>query len=154
VILLTQKWLDAISWETVVELNQKLCAIAKVPHEILPQRHEQARKLWETVAAQETDLQKVLDTLRQCIEQAPFRFNNLNTFAGAAGKLLEGSARNLPPVEARILCATVSQYVEGKVGKGELRQVLHHFAKLLQAAPEAVSAPSVPAPVRAQPQAT
>ena len=150
----TQKWFEAISWDSVVELNQKLCEAASVPHGVLPQRHEQVRKLWETVAAQEIDLQKALDVLRQCLQQGPFRYNNLNTFAGVASKLVDCFARNLPPVEARILSATVSQYVEGKVGKSELLQVICHFAKQLQALPETVSAPPVPAPVQAQPQTT
>lgn len=153
-------------------LNATLCEAAAVPHEVRAERHEEVRKLWETMAAQETDLPKALDTLRECIRQAPFRYLNLNTFSGVARTLVEGPGRNLAPVEARILSSTVKQYVESKVGKGELLQVLRHFAGRMRATPDAAGAPAAaapgpraeprpapepapaPAPVRTQPQTT
>jgi hypothetical protein len=154
VIAQIQKWLETTPWEYVVEQNQKLCETARVPHELVPERHDQVRKLWETAAAQDTELHEALEVLQQCIEQGPFRYNNPNTFSAVARRLVEGSARALPPVEGQILTSTVCQYVEAKVSKAELRQVISHFAKHLQAAPVESPARPAAAPVRAQPQTT
>lgn len=134
----------------MVEQNQTFCRAANIPHETVPQRHDQVRKLWETAAARDLTLPEALDTLRQSIKAAPFRYSNVPTFAAIAGKLVASVCNQLPPVEASILKTTVCRYVEGKVGKAELRQVANHFARQFKAGSAQASA--VPAPPRVQPQ--
>ncbi len=154
VISKPKNWLDVVPWSRVVEQNQQLCVAGKVAHELTPQRYDYVRKLWETAAAREIALPEALDTMLHCIKEGPFRYNNVNTFSAVARELLNGVVKQLPPVESRILVSTVSGYVESKLAKSELRQVIDHFDRQFRPSPVEATPQPAPAPVQVQPQTT
>jgi hypothetical protein len=68
-----------------------------------------------------------IDVCKQCFEMGPFVFNNGNTFAAAARKIIDNWLQLLPPVEAQIARTTVGHYVVGQITRKELVDVLGHF---------------------------
>jgi hypothetical protein len=148
-----QQWLSAVSWESVIAINKALCQAQKVDHLVNPASYGATKGLWERAAAQQMNLKDVLDICRQCFEQAPFTFNNGNTFSAIGRTLVEESLKALPPVEAQVVRTTISHYIAGLVGRKELLSVLRHFENSLK--PGTVAAPAMAAPSmpQLQPQA-
>ena len=68
-----------------------------------------------------------IDVCRRCYDLGPFVFNNGNTFAAGARKLLEDWLQLLPPVEAQIARTTVGHYVVGQITRKEMVEVLANF---------------------------
>lgn len=142
-----QQWLSAVSWESVIAINKALCQSQKVDHLVNPASYGTTKGLWERAAAQQMNLKDVLDVCRQCHEQAPFTFNNGNTFSAIGRTLVEEWLKALPPVEAQVVRTTISHYIAGLVGRKELLSVLRHFEgslKLGTAAAPALANASMP----------
>ena len=150
---LQQKWLSAVPWETVVQVNQALCRDKQLDPSQNARTCGTARQLWEKAIAETMTLKEVLDVTRQCHELSPFTFNNGNTFSAVAKTLLEGLAGHLNPMEAHIVRTTVGHYVVGLIDQRELLEVLRHFeSKLKLVVPAAPARPEARA-VQAAPQA-
>jgi len=126
------QWLGAVPWETVRALNQALCQAKQLPSKYTPQAWEPARRLWEEALPRKMGLTEVLDVCRRAHEQAPFAFENGNTFAAIARTLVEELLKVMPPLEAQIIRTTVCHYVVGLVGQTELLGVLKHFDAALK----------------------
>ena len=140
-------WLNAVTWESVIAINKALCQAQKVDHLVNPASFGTTQGLWESASAQEMNLKDVLDVCRQCHEQAPFTFNNGNTFSAIGRTLVEEWLKALPPVEAQVLRTTICHYIAGLVGRKELLSVLRHFENSMTTVmmvPSAVAAPLMP----------
>jgi len=72
-------------------------------------------------------LPEAIDICRQCYDLGPFVFNNGNTFAAVARKLIDDWLQLLPPVEAQIARTTVGHYVVGQITRKEMVDVLTCF---------------------------
>ena len=138
-----QQWLSAVSWESVIAINKALCQAQKVDHLVNPASYGLTKGLWERAAAQQMNLKDVLDVCRQCHEQAPFTFNNGNTFSAIGRTLVEEWLKALPPVEAQVVRTTICHYIAGLVGRKELLSVLRHFEGSMK--PGNVAAPAMAA---------
>lgn len=140
-------WLNAVTWESVIAINKALCQAQKVDHLVNPASFGATKGLWERASAQQMNLKDVLDVCRQCHEQAPFTFNNGNTFSAIGRTLVEEWLKALPPVEAQVVRTTICHYIAGLVGRKELLSVLRHFEGSLKPemmAPAAMAAASAP----------
>lgn len=157
-IAIKKQWLEAVPWDSVVQLNHALCRDKQLDPGQSPKNpkaFEAARQLWERTAVKTLTLKAVLDACRQCSELSPFTYNNGNTFAAIAKTLVESLVADLAPVEAHIARTTVGHYVAGLIGRAELAEVLGHFEKKQRetstrtmarpaAAPATAPAPQVP----------
>jgi hypothetical protein len=126
-------WLEAVPWESVVDINKALCQAQQIEQVIKAPALATARQCWEQ-AVKPMSLADVLQVCRQCHDAGPFVFNNGNTFGSVAKTLINDWLKNLPPLEAEIVRATVSHYVVGLVGKRELLDILKHFEPVLKKA--------------------
>ena len=120
-------WFRGLPWETVLSINQSLCEAQQTPHQVLEQTCRAARQAWEQGCASRLTLPEAVDVCRRCYDIAPFVFNNGNTFAAVARKLMEDWLQVLPPVEAQIARTTVGHYVVGQITRKEMVEVLSHF---------------------------
>ncbi len=149
---LQKKWLNAVPWDSLVNINQVLCRDKQLEHGQNPKTYETTRLLWERNVSKTMTLKEILEICRKCHDLAPFTFNNGNTFSTVGKTLVEDLARCLPPVEAQIVRTTVGHYVVGLIQKGELLQIMRHFeAKWKPAAMPAVPQTPLATP-QAQPQ--
>ena len=147
-----QQWLSAVSWESVIAINKALCQAQKVDHLVNPASYGATKGLWERAAAQQMNLKDVLDVCRQCHEQAPFTFNNGNTFSAIGRTLVEEWLKALPPVEAQVVRTTICHYIAGLVGRKELLSVLRHFEGSLKLGTVAAPAMAAASMSQLQPQ--
>src|SRR3954469_17289565 len=115
-----------LSWEEVQAMNELLCKQQSTGFHT-NQSLETARKVWMEAVRKNVSLKDVLELCRRCHEMAPFTFNNGNTFAGVARKLIEDWVKTLPPVEGQIVNNTIGHYVAGMISRKELEKVLNHF---------------------------
>ena len=100
-------------------------------------------------------LPEAIDVCRQCYDFGPFIFNNGNTFAALARKIIEAWLQLLPAVEAQIARTTVGHYVVGQITRKEMVEVLTCFearwkingVEILKAVEEPTPTPA-PAPLR------
>lgn len=120
-------WLRTVPWETVLSLNKDFCEAQKTIHETREGKIQQAQQKWERTASRRLPLLEALDLCKQCCELGPFLFNNGNTFAAAARKIMEDWLATLPAIEAQIARGTAGHYVVGQVTRKELSQVLAQF---------------------------
>ena len=117
-----------VPWETVLSLNESFCQSQQTPSQGRGNALEQARQLWDQSSARRMTLPEAIELCRKCFDMSPFVFNNGNTFAGAARKMMEDWLQSLPPVEGQIAKTTVGHYVVGQIERKELLDVLNHFA--------------------------
>ena len=120
------QWLTSLPWEAVQAMNEALCKQQSTGFQST-RSIETARQLWSNSAGRTLSLQDVLDICRKCREIAPFTFNNGNTFAGVARKLVEDWVKTLPAVEGQIIINTIGHYVAGMISRKELQKVMQHF---------------------------
>jgi hypothetical protein len=140
-----------VSWETVLSLNQSFCEAQQTPHQVRERECPAARQLWEQAAVNRMPMADAVEVCRRCYDLSPFVFNNGNTFAAAARKLIEDWLQLLPPVEAQIARTTIGHYIVGQVTRAELVQVLNHFESRWHLKGEQIIAPApspAPAPLR------
>ena len=147
-----RRWFGAVPWDSVVTLNKALCQAQKMDPLNNAKGFESARSLWEKTVAKNLTLEQAIEICHECHEQAPFTFNNGNTFAAIGRTLVEASLQIMPPVEAQILRTTIAHYIVGLISERELRQVLRHFEPLLSAALAAGHDAVPPPPLPAWPQ--
>jgi hypothetical protein len=150
-----KKWLQAVSWDSVLTVNKALCHAQKLEPLTRVKSLDAARRLWETAMPRSLSLKEMLDVCRECHELSPFTFNNGNTFAALGRTLLEEWTKSLPPVEAQIVQTTVGHYIAGLIGRRELLQVLKHFEKSWKPADVRLEPPALratPAPTLGVPQ--
>jgi hypothetical protein len=115
-----------LSWEEVRTMNEVLCKQQSTGFHA-NQSLESARKVWMEAVRKNGSLKDLLELCRTCHEMAPFTFNNGNTFAAVARKLVEDWVKTLPSVEAQIVHNTIGHYVVGMISRKELEKVLNHF---------------------------
>ena len=120
-------WFRGSSWETILSLNASLCEAQQNPQQLRDQACRAARQAWEQGCASRLSLPDAIDVCRRCYDLGPFVFNNGNTFAAAARKMLEDWLQLLPPVEAQITRTTVGHYVVGQITRKEMVDVLANF---------------------------
>jgi len=137
-----------VPWQSVLSINQALCHAQKTEHKPAPAGYVAAQQTWEAALLKQMTLPEVLEVCKKCHDLSPFVFNNGNTFAAIAKTLIEDGLKNVAPLEAQIIRATVAHYVAGLVGKRELVKILDHFEPILKSALPAKS--SVP-PVSSSP---
>lgn len=123
-----KKWLEPASWASLLNLYQTLCQGQKVDPFYDQAGFEKARRYWETQVGQTMSLAQALEACRKCHQLHPFIFNNGNTFASFAKKLVEDWARTLPPVESQMLLTTVGHFVTDKISRRELTKILDFLA--------------------------
>lgn len=125
-INLEKKWLEAVPWEAVVQMNAELCQKDEQPHGPNGRGYEAARQLWEQARQRPLRLREVLDVCRQLHQLAPFRFFNGNTVAAVTKRIVADELASLPPVQAQMVRSTVSHYVVGAIKFKELEDVCAH----------------------------
>jgi hypothetical protein len=141
-----KQWLASVPWQNVLSINLALCQAQKTEHKPNAGGYVAAQRAWEAALPNQMTLPEVLEICKKCHDLAPFVFNNGNTFAAIAKTLIEDWLRNVAPLEAQIIRATVAHYVAGLVGKRELMKVLDHFEPLLKSPPAPKPAPPVSTP--------
>jgi hypothetical protein len=157
VIKQQKPWLSGVTWDSILKINRSLCEAQKLEPVLNQKSHSATQAWWEKSAQKPMNLLEALDICRKAFENAPFTFNNGNTFANVARSLIEDALRNAPAVEAQILRSTVSHYVAGTIDRKELSSVVTQLASLLiftptAPAPAAASRPApAPAPAAAVP---
>lgn len=157
----TRPWLGAVSWQTVIDTNQKLYDKSsqdeKHPdagsHPMTQKQYERTQELWEHARPKATTLEEALQQCRQCQELAPFTFHNSETFAEVAVVVVEELLSRYSSIEAQILKNTIHHFVTGDVGKKELRKILHHLGAHARESRDPVNAPATVPAVHPQPQA-
>jgi hypothetical protein len=120
-------WLNLVPWESILTLNQELCAAQKIEPATKPAALEQARQSWEEARRRGASLVEALDVCRACHALNALVYHNGNTFAAISRRLLEEPLKSLPPVEAQIIRTTVSHYTVGWIGRRELLSILGHY---------------------------
>jgi len=119
-------WLGSLPWTEVQALNQALCKQQTTAYQ--PGKNfETARNLWDAAVSKPLSLHEVLDLCRKCYDISPFVFNNGNTFAGIARRVVDDWIQTMPAVEAQIIRNTIGHYVAGMISRRELEKVLRHF---------------------------
>lgn len=121
-----KQWLNSLPWEAVQAMNEALCKQQSTAFQAT-QTLQTARQVWSDAVGRTLSLHDVLDICRKCREIAPFTFNNGNTFAGLARKLVDDWVKTLPAVEGQIITNTIGHYVAGMISRKELAKVLQHF---------------------------
>ena len=137
-------WLEAVPWESVVDINKALCQAQQIESVTKAQAVATARQCWDEAVKKPMSLADVLQVCRKCHDTGAFLFNNGNTFGSVAKTLIADWLKNLPPLEAEIVRATVSHYVVGLVGKRELLDILKHFEPILKRATSPKPAETTP----------
>lgn len=127
-------WLEDAPWESVVSINKALCQDQQLEQVTKAQALASVREWWEEARKKSMTLAEVLQVCRKCHDAGAFVFNNGNTFGCVAKTLIGDWLKNLPPLEAEIVRATVAHYVVGLVGKRELLDILKHFEPILKKA--------------------
>lgn len=146
-------WLNDISWESILTLNQEFCAAQKTDPATEPRALERARQSWEEARRRGATLLEALDLCRACHALNALVYQNGNTFAAISRRLLEEPLKSLPPVEAQILRTTVSHYTVGWIGKKELRSVLATYEAAWQQPVAPAAEKKSSAPISLQPAA-
>jgi len=142
-------WFTTVPWEVVLSLNQSFCESQQTPFQVREAACEAARRIWQSASApKRMSLPDAVEVCKQCYDLNPFVFNNGNTFAAAARKLMDDWLQLLPPVEAQIARTTVGHYVVGQITRKEMVNVLNTFASRW-----AINGAPVVVPLRALPQA-
>jgi hypothetical protein len=101
------------SWQSVTDLNRRLCARGSAQHGVNSESGEAAGREWEAARSEITSLAEALDKLRGFHRKAPFLFFNGNTFADIARGLAGILFRDLPPSRLKQLTSAVAHYVAG-----------------------------------------
>jgi hypothetical protein len=120
-------WLIALPWDKVLNFNQSQCQLQNAQPSRNQESYDTARQLWETALNQPMSLVKALDLCKQCHDKSPFVFSNSSTFCLVAKAMVEDLVKDLPPVEAHIIRATVANYISGRVSKRELMKILRIY---------------------------
>ena len=144
-IAIKKQWLRGIPWEKVVEVNASFCQTQGVSLQVREPNGAAVKAQWEQAGGQPMGLLEAIEQCRQAHLQAPFVFNNANTFAAIAKSLVDGWAKGLPAVEAAILRTTLAHYVADRVTQKELLQVFRHLEPVLKPVAQAQAVPALPA---------
>src|ERR1044071_4135507 len=116
-----ESWLGSLPWAEVQTLNQTLCKQQTTGYQE-SKTCDAARNMWDTAAAGRLSLHEVLDLCRKCYELGPFVFNNGNTFAAIARRVVDDWIQTMPSVEAQIVRNTIGHYVAGMINRRELEK--------------------------------
>lgn len=101
------------SWQSVTDLNRRLCARGGAQHGLNSESGEAAGGDWEAARSEITSLGETLDKLRGFHRKAPFLFFNGNTFADISRALTGILFRDLPASRLKQLTSAVAHYVAG-----------------------------------------
>lgn len=123
-----KKWLESASWTSLMNIYQTLCQGQKVEPLCDKAGFEKARQYWDSQVGKSISLPQALEACKKCHDLHPFVFNNGNTLAAFAKKLVEDWAQTLPSVEAQMLLTTVGHFVTGKISRRELNGILDFLA--------------------------
>ncbi len=137
-----KQWLSGVTWDSIVNTNRVQCQAQKVEPRTNPATYATTERAWEQAVARSTPLVEAFDACRRACEQRPFTFNNGNTFAAVARRILDDYLCKAPALEAQILRGTVAHYAAGTIDRRELTLVLGQLARVLSA-PVPTPAPSV-----------
>ena len=125
-----QAWLIEQTWDQVINLNASLCTAQKFDCKLMP-KADKAQALWTKNHTRSMSLLDALELCRRCNDFRPFLFNCSNTFTALGGDLVEGWATQLSSIEGHMLRQTTTHYVDGRVRRKELVDLL----KFLQRRP-------------------
>jgi hypothetical protein len=111
-------------WESVVRLNEGVCARGGAQHEKNSESFAAVEKDWQERRIVETSLGDVLDYLRSCHRRAPFLFFNGNTFADIARTFSDYLFAELPHARRREATSAVAHYVAGVLDRESVQDIL------------------------------
>ena len=111
-------------WESVVRLNEGVCARGGAQHGKNSESFAAVEKDWLERRLLESSLGETLDYLRSCHRRAPFLFFNGNTFADIARTFSDYLFAELPHGRRREATSAVAHYVAGVLDKESMAQIL------------------------------
>jgi len=126
----TKKWLEVVSWETVVSINAALCEARKALHKPTSDGYAPTKELWEKYRPKEFSLTELLQLCFQCHRLAPFCFYNGNTFVTIVKTLLDEELRRFPQAKAQIVRNIAGHIVAGTATDIERKQLDSMLAAL------------------------
>jgi hypothetical protein len=106
-------FLENWSWQSVTDLNRRLCARGGAQHGINSESGGACGREWETERSEIISLAETLDKLRGYHRKAPFLFFNGNTFADISRGLFGILFRDLPSSRLKQITSAVAHYVAG-----------------------------------------
>jgi hypothetical protein len=127
---LNKKWLQAVSWESVVAINAALCEARKALHKPTSDGYAPAKDLWERSRKKELSLPELLQICFQCHRLAPFCNYNGNTFVTIVKTLLDDELSRLPADKSFILRSIAGHIVAGTATDIERKQLDSMLAAL------------------------
>jgi len=111
-------------WESVVRLNEGVCARGGAQHGKNSESFAAVQKDWQERRLLEINLGDTLDYLRSCHRRAPFLFFNGNTFADIARTFSDYLFAELPHGRRREATSAVAHYVAGVLDREFMAQIL------------------------------
>jgi hypothetical protein len=128
---LVKNWLQVVPWESVVSINQALCAARQAVHKPTSEGYQPSKELWERHRGRDISLVDLLQLGYQCHRLAPFCNYNGNTFVTIVRTLLADELSRLPPDQAHVLRSVAGHIVAGTVTAGERKQLDSLLAELV-----------------------
>lgn len=142
----SKHWLRQISWDHITQIHTGLCQNKNVAANTNPQ-HDTARHLWEKALPKELSLIEAIEVCRKCNDLLPFTFNSGNTFASVGAQLVRDWTPYLPALEKHMLETAIGHYVNGKIGKSELKTTLRHLESVIEKNPTPMPQAPTPPPI-------
>jgi len=127
---LNKKWLQVVSWETVVSINAALCEARKALHKPTSDGYTPAKDLWERSRLKKMSLPELLQICFQCHRLAPFCNYNGNTFVTIVKTLLDDELSRLSADKSFILRSIAGHIVAGTATDIEGKQLDSMLAAL------------------------
>ena len=123
-------FLETVSWETVVALNQALCATSpNVAHGFNRETVEATRAGWHAAQHRTMTILELLDFLYQCHKQAPFLNFNGNVFAEIARQIVATALLGMAIGRMEAACSLAAHCVAGVLDRDK---ALSAIASLLE----------------------
>jgi hypothetical protein len=119
-------------WESVVRLNEGVCARGGAQHGKNSESFAAVEKDWLERRLLESSLGETLDYLRSCHRRAPFLFFNGNTFADIARTFSDYLFAELPHGRRREATSAVAHYVAGVLDREFMAQILDALCEMAQ----------------------
>ena len=119
-------------WESVVRLNEGVCARGGAQHGKNSESFAAVEKDWQERRLVESSLGETLDYLRSCHRRAPFLFFNGNTFADIARTFTDYLFAELPHGRRREATSAVAHYVAGVLDREFMAQILDALCETAQ----------------------
>ncbi len=117
------------NWESVTDLNRRLCARGGAQHGINSESGGAAGASWEAGRGVERTLDEALDELRGYHRRAPFLFFNGNTFADIARGLAALIFRELSALRLRQVTSAVAHYVAGVLDREAMVAIVEELCR-------------------------